>query len=146
MAFTGPALCNSWKRELFDYAGFKASGGDTFKAALYNNTATLTKATTAFPGNGVGGELAATGGYVQGGAALTNVDAVLSGDTAFPTFANVSWVTATFTTYGALVYNVTKSNKAVMVLDFGGAKIAIGGTFTIQWPVATASTAIIRLT
>jgi hypothetical protein len=123
----------------------KASGGDTLKCALYGTTATLTKATTAYA---TSGELSSSGtGYTTGGATMTGADAVLSGDTAYTDFADVAIGGATFTTYGALIYNSSKSNRAIMVLDFGGAQVVTGGgTFTIVFPTPAAGTAIITLT
>lgn len=145
MAFTGPALCNSWKKEIFQGDHLhKPSSGSTFKLALYDNTATLTKNTTVYT---TSGELAATGGYSTGGFAVTNIAPVLSGDTGYIDIVDLVIGGATFTTYGALLYNTSSGNKAVFVLDFGGAKVVTGGgTFTVVWPAPAAATAIITLT
>jgi hypothetical protein len=148
MAFTGSFFCTSAKKELaMAQHNFSASGGHAFKIALYDNTAALNAATTAYPGAGVGGELAAAGGYTQGGQALAaNIDPATTGTTAFWSWtANPQWVTATFTTYGALIYNFTNANKSVAVLDFGGAKPVSSGTFTIVLPTNDASNAILRI-
>jgi hypothetical protein len=84
-------------------------------------------------------------GYTAGGKALTNVDPVLSGTTGFVDFSNISWTSATFTARGALIYNSTNSNKAVVVLDFGGDKDVSNGTFSISFPTPSSTAAIIRI-
>lgn len=145
MAFTGSFMCTSFKKELATAThNFAASGGHTFKIALYDNSATLTAATTAYT---TSGELAATGGYTTAGNALaSNIDPATSSTTAFWSWsANPQWTSATFTAYGALIYNTSASNKAVAVLDFGGAKPVSSGTFTIVLPTNDASNAILRI-
>tara|TARA_Y100000289_G_C3856082_1_gene116085 strand:- start:266 stop:676 length:411 start_codon:yes stop_codon:yes gene_type:complete len=129
---------------------FKNSGGDTFKLALYaegsggksSTTATLGATTTAFTTTG---EVASSGTYATGGGSLTRVDPSTSGTTAFTDFADLSFTTATITAMGALIYNSSDSNKAVCVLDFTSNKTSTSGTFTIQFPTADASNAIIRI-
>ena len=129
---------------------FKNSGGDTFKLALYaegsggksSTTATLGASTTAFTTTG---EVASSGTYATGGGSLTRVDPTTSGTTAFTDFADLSFTTATITAMGALIYNSSDSNKAVCVLDFTSNKTSTSGTFTIQFPTADASNAIIRI-
>ena len=129
---------------------FKNSGGDTFKLALYaissggksSTTATLGATTTAFTTTG---EIASSGSYATGGGSLTRVDPTTSGTTAFTDFADLGFTTATITARGALIYNSSDSNKAVAALDFGGNKTSTSGTFTIQFPTANASNAIIRI-
>ena len=129
---------------------FKNSGGDTFKLALYaegsggksSTTATLGATTTAFTTTG---EVASSGTYATGGGSLTNVTPTTSGTTAFTDFADLSFTTATITAMGALIYNSSASNKAVCVLDFTSNKTSTSGTFTIQFPTADASNAIIRI-
>lgn len=129
---------------------FKNSGGDTFKLALYaegsggksSTTATLGATTTAFTTTG---EVASSGTYATGGGSLTRVDPTTSGTTAFTDFADLSFTTATITAMGALIYNSSDSNKAVCVLDFTSNKTSTSGTFTIQFPTADASNAIIRI-
>ncbi len=141
MAIT-QALCSSFKREIFEAThDFNASGGNTFKVALYTSSASLSAATTAYT---TSGEVTGTG-YTAGGNALTNVDPVLSGTTGFVDFSNISWTSATFTARGALIYNSTNSNKAVVVLDFGGDKDVSNGTFAISFPTPSSTAAIIRI-
>jgi len=144
MAFTGDKFCNSFKQELFEGVHDLQVAGNTYNMALYDNTAALTEATTAYPGAGAGGELAAGGNYTQGGNALTNLAPTLDTGVAICDFENEVWGTATFTAYGALIYKDT-TDEALIVLDFGGAKTATAGDFTVQFPVAAAATAIIRI-
>ena len=150
MAIT-TAMCSSFKKELLEAVhNFKLSGGDTFNLALYaigsggksSTTATLGAASTVFVTTG---EVASSGTYVTGGTALTRIDPSLDGTTGITDFADHSYTTATITARGALIYNDTDSNKAVCALDFGGNKTSTAGTFTIQFPAAAASTAIIRI-
>lgn len=145
------AMCTSFKKELMEGVhNFKNSGGDTFKLALYaegsggksSTTATLGATTTAFTTTG---EVASSGTYATGGGSLTRVDPTTSGTTAFTDFADLSFTTATITAMGALIYNSSDSNKAVCVLDFTSNKTSTSGTFTIQFPTADASNAIIRI-
>ena len=144
MAFTGNFMCTSFKVELMQGVhNFTASTGDAFKLALYNNSASFTAATTAYTATN---EVGASGSYSAGGGTLTNVTPISSGTTAFTDFADLSFTSATITAYGALIYNDTAAgNPAVCVLDFGGAKTSTAGTFTIIFPTADASNAIIRI-
>ena len=146
MAFTGSAVCNSFKTEVLQgIHNFSSSGGNAFKLALYTNSEALTKATTVYT---VSGEVASGGGYTTAGNALTSVTPALSTDTACCDFADTNWTSATITARGALIYNsdATPDNEqAVCVLDFGGDKTCTGGTFTIQFPTPDASDAILRL-
>jgi len=144
MAFTGDFFCTSFKQELFEGIHDLRVAGDTYNMALYDNTAALTAATASYPGAGVGGELAAAGNYTQGGNALTNIDPTVDGTTAICDFVDEVWATATFTAYGALIFKDT-TDEALIVCDFGGAKTATAGDFTVQFPVAAAATAIIRI-
>jgi hypothetical protein len=122
---------------------FTASTGNDFKLALYDNNASFTAATTAYTSSD---EVAASGSYAAGGGLLTNVTPTSSGTTAFTDFADLSFTTATITAFGALIYNDTAAgDPAVCVLDFGGAKTSTAGTFTIVFPVADATNAIIRI-
>ena len=143
MAFTGNFLCTSFKVELL--AGthnFTTGTGDTFKLALYDNSAAFTAATTAYT---VTNEVSGTG-YSAGGGTLTNVTPTSSGTTAFIDFADLTFSTATITAYGALIYNSSAAgNPAVCILDFGGAKTSTAGDFTIVFPTADSSTAIVRI-
>ena len=145
------AMCTSFKKELLEGVhNFKNSGGDTFKLALFaegtgaksSTTATLGATTTALVTTG---EVSSSGTYATGGGTLTRVDPTTSGTTAFTDFADLSFTTATITAMGALIYNSSDSNKAVAVLDFTSNKTSTAGTFTIQFPTADASNAIIRI-
>jgi hypothetical protein len=141
MAIT-QAMATSFKQELLQgIHDFTASTGDTFKIALYTSSATLDATTTAYStSNEVVGA-----GYTAGGNTLTSVTPTTSGTTAFTDFADTTWSTATITARGALIYNSSESDKAVAVLDFGGDKTSTTGDFTVIFPAATASDAIIRL-
>ena len=145
------AMCTSFKQELLvGTHNFTNSSGNTFKLALYaegsggksSTTATLGATTTAFTTTG---EVASSGTYATGGGSLTNVTPTTSGTTAFTDFDDLSFTTATITAMGALIYNDTNSDKAVCVLDFTSNKTSTSGTFTIQFPTADASNAIIRI-
>jgi hypothetical protein len=144
MAFTGNFMCTSFKVELMQAVhNFTASTGNTFKLALYDNTASFTAATTAYTATN---EVANSGTYSAGGGTLTNVTPVSTGTTAFTDFADLSFTTATITAFGALIYNDTAAgNPTVCVLDFGGAKTSTSGTFTIVFPTADSTSAIIRI-
>jgi hypothetical protein len=141
MAIT-QTMCTSFKGELLTAThNFTTSTGNVFKIALYTSAATLGATTTAYAAtNEVVGAA-----YVAGGNTLTNVTPTTSGTTGLTDFANTTWTTATITARGALVYNSSASNKAVIVLDFGGDKISTAGDFTIVFPAADASNAIIRI-
>lgn len=142
MAIT-QAVCNSFKTEVLTGThNFTASTGDTFKLALYTSAATLDKTTTAYTATN---EVGASGSYTAGGATLTSSTPTLSTDTAVCDFADVSFTTATITARGALIYNSSKSNKAVCVLDFGADKTSTSGTFTIVFPTPDAANAILRI-
>ena len=139
------AICTSFKQEiLVGTHNFTASTGDTFKIALYTSSATLGATTTAYSGTN---EITNDAGsaYSAGGNTLTSVTPTTSGTTAYCDFADTSWASATFTANGALIYNSSQSDKAVCVIAFGGDKTATNGTFTIQFPTADASSAIIRI-
>jgi hypothetical protein len=141
MAIT-QAMCTSFKQELLTGThNFTNGTGDTFKIALFTSSATLGAATTAYS---VTNEVSGTG-YTAGGNTLTNVTPSTSGTTAFTDFADTTWSSATITARGALIYNSTDSDKAVVVLDFGSDKTSTNGDFTIQFPTADASNAIIRI-
>ncbi len=141
MAIT-QAMCTSFKKELLEGVhNFKNSGGSTFKLALFTSSATLGAATTAYATTN---EVTGTG-YSAGGLALTRVDPSTSGTTALTDFADLTFSTATITANGAVIYNSSASDKAVIVLAFGGDKTSTAGDFTIQFPTADASNAIIRI-
>jgi hypothetical protein len=137
-------MCTSFKVELMKAVhNFTASTGNTFKLALYDNSASFTAATTAYTATN---EVANSGTYSAGGGALTNVTPTSSGTTAFTDFADLSFTSATITAYGALIYNDSAAgDPTVCVLDFGGAKTSTNGTFTIIFPTADSTSAIIRI-
>lgn len=144
MAFTGNFMCTSFKVELMRAVhNFTTGTGNTFKLALYDNSASFTAATTAYTATN---EVANSGTYSAGGGTLTNVTPTSSGTTAFTDFADLSFTSATITAYGALIYNDTAAgDPSVCVLDFGGAKTSTNGTFTIIFPTADSTSAIIRI-
>ena len=144
MAFTGNFMCTSFKQELLvGTHNFTTSTGDTFKLALYTNTASFTAATTAYTATN---EVANSGSYSAGGGSLTNVTPTTSGTTGFTDFDDLEFTTATITARGALIYNSSAAgNPTVCVLDFGSDKTSTSGTFTVQFPTADSSNAIIRI-
>ena len=144
MAITS-AICNSFKQELLvGTHNFTATTGDTFKLALYTSSATLGAGTTAFSTTN---EITNSSGtaYTSGGATLTSITPTTDSTTAVCDFTNVSFTDASFTANGALIYNSSQSNKAVAVIAFGSDKTVTSGTFTIEFPAADATNAIIRL-
>lgn len=141
------AMCTSFKDQLLEGVhDFRSSGGDTFKLALYTSSANLDATTTAYTSSN---EVANSGTYSAGGGTLTNVSPTTTGTTAFTDFNDLSFTSATITARGALIYNTTPAhtftNPSVAVLDFGSDKTSTDGTFTIQFPTADASNAIIRI-
>lgn len=146
MAIT-QAMCTSFKQELLQAQhDFTTSTGHSFKLALYTSSATLGATTTDYS---VTNEASGTG-YSAGGGALTNVTPTTSGTTAFTDFDDLTFSTATITANGALIYNTTTgggsgTTDSVVVLAFGGDKTSTAGDFTIQFPTADASNAIIRI-
>ena len=163
MAITS-AICNSFKSEILQgghclNASGSTAAGNTIKCALYSsNTAALSKSTTQWT---VASDPSATPtstyevsttstNYASGGQALTNIDVTLATDTAVCDFANSSWTSASFTARGLLLYNTTAitgftTNRSILAINFGGDKTVTSGTFTIEFPAAGASTAIIQL-
>ena len=149
MAITS-AVCTSFKVELLKGEhNFTASTGDTFKIALFTSSATLGASTTAYS---TSNEITNTSGtaYTAGGASLTSVTPTSSGTTAYCDFADVSWTSASFTANGCLIYNTTtgtgsSTTDAICAVAFGGDKTVSSGTFTIQFPTADASDAILRI-
>jgi hypothetical protein len=140
------AMCTSFKQELLEGQHDFRSGGHTFKLALFTSSATLDATTTDYS---VTNEVSGTG-YSAGGGALTNVNPATSGTTAFTDFNDLTFSTATITANGAVIYNTTTgggsgTTDAVVVLAFGGDKTSTAGDFTIQFPTADASNAIIRI-
>jgi hypothetical protein len=148
MAFTGNFMATSFKQELLQAKhDFTASTGDTFKLALYTNSASFTAATTDYT---VTNEVANSGSYTAGGGTLTKVTPTTSGTTAFTDFSDLTFTTATITARGALIYNTTAGSgtgttNVVVVLDFGSDKTSTAGDFTIVFPTADASNALIRI-
>ena len=143
MAFSGNFMCTSFKKEILEAVhNFKNSGGSTFKIALYTNSASFNAATTAYT---TSNEVTGTG-YTAGGNTLTRVDPTSSGTTAFTDFADTTWSSSTITARGALIYNDSAAgDPAVIVLDFGADKTSTNGDFTVVFPTADASNAIIRI-
>ena len=163
MAITS-AICNSFKEEILQGGQcLNASGstpaGNTLKIALYSaNDAVLSKSTTAYaaPADATADptstyEVTTTGsGYTGGGNTLTNIDPTLATDTAICDFSDTNWTSATFTARGCLMYNTTAitgftTNRSILAINFGGDKTVTSGTFTIEFPAAAASTAIIQI-
>lgn len=143
MAFSGNYMCTSFKTELMTGThNFTASTGNTFKLALYDNSASFTAATTAYTtSNEISGS-----GYSAGGGTLTNITPTSSSTTAFTDFDDLTFSTATITARGALIYNDTAAgDPSIVVLDFGGDKTSTAGDFKIVMPTADASNALIRI-
>ena len=143
MPFSGNYMCTSFKKELLEAVhNFKSSGGSTFKLALYNNSAAFNAATTAYT---TSNEISGTG-YTAGGDSLVRQDPTIGGTTAFTDFSDLTFSSATITARGALIYNSSAAgDPAVVVLDFGGDKSSTNGDFTVVFPTADASNAIIRI-
>ena len=143
MAIT-QAMCTSFKKELLEAKhNFLNSGGNTFKIPLYTSSASLGAATTAYT---TSNEHASSGNYTAKGNTLTRVDPSTSGTTALTDFADTTWASSTITARGAMIFNETVSgDTSVLILDFGADKSSSSGDFTIQFPTASSSTAIIRI-
>ena len=142
MAIT-QAMCTSFKKELMEAVhNFKNSGGSTFNLALYTSSATLAADTTAYT---TSNEVSGTN-YSAKGVALTRVDPSTSGTTALTDFSDLTFSSATITARGALIFNEdTTGDTSVCVLDFGADKSSSSGDFTIVFPTADSSNAIIRI-
>jgi hypothetical protein len=140
------AICNTFKKEILTAVhNFTASSGNTFNLALYTSSASMGASTTAYS---TSNEITNTSGsaYSAKGKALTSVTPVLDGSTAVCDFANISWTSASFTANGCLIFNDTASgDPGVCVIAFGGDKTVTSGTFTIEFPAAAASTAIVAI-
>ena len=147
MAFSGNYMCTSFKQELLVGShNFTASSGDTFKLAMYTNSASFDASTTDYTATN---EVSGTG-YSAGGGTLTNVTPTTSGTTALTDFADLTFSSSTITARGALIYNTTTgggsgTTDSIVVLDFGADKSSSAGDFTIVFPTADASNAIIRI-
>ena len=146
MAITANAITNSFKEDLLQGTQvFAAGAGNTFKLALYTSAATIGADTTSYA-VGTAGQVPDTGQYAAGGGALVTALVSLNGTTAFVDFTDLSFTGVTLTARGALIYNDTQAgDPSVCVLDFGGDKTATAGTFTIQFPTANDTQAIIRI-
>lgn len=141
MAIT-QALCNSFKQELL--AMTPHTPADVYKIALYTSAATLSKSTTAYA---AANEVGESGTYVAGGQALSGFSVTLDGDVAILDWTvNPKWTAATITARGALIYNSSRANKAVAVLDFGGDITSTSSTFDVTLPAPAAATGLIRIT
>tara|TARA_R110002049_G_scaffold49088_1_gene140833 strand:- start:488 stop:937 length:450 start_codon:yes stop_codon:yes gene_type:complete len=148
MAFSGNFMCTSFKKELLEGGhNFLNSGGDTFKLALYTNSASFNAATTGYTNTN---EVGNSGSYSAGGGNLTRINPTTGGTTAFTDFDDLTFTSATITARGALVYNSTEgagsnTTNTVVVLDFGADKASTNGDFKIVMPAADASNALIRI-
>jgi hypothetical protein len=138
MAITS-AVCNSFKQQCM--LGEHDLDTDVLKIALFTDAATLGASTTAYS---TSNEVVGTG-YTAGGETISGVTVTLDGSVAIVDFADVTWTAASFTARGALIYNSSKSNKAVAVFDFGSNRTASDGDFVVVVPAAAAATAVIRL-
>ena len=136
-------VCTSFKSELLSGVHDFATAGDTFKLSLYTSSSTINNASTTI--YTTSDEVADSGSYSAGGGSLANQAVSTDGTTDIVDFDDLSFTSATITARYALIYNSTDSNKAVCVLDFGSDQTSTSGTFTIQFPSAGASTAIIRV-
>jgi hypothetical protein len=147
MAFTGNYMCTSFKQQILEAVhDFRASGGDIFKLALYTNSASFTAGTSAYTATN---EVPNSGSYAAGGGSLTNITPTTSGTTALTDFADLTFTNTTITARGAMIYNSTPTHTytdpSVVILDFGSDKTSTTGDFTIVFPTANATDAIIRI-
>lgn len=133
------AVCNSFKQELL--GGIHDLDTDVIKIALYTSAATLGASTTVYSSS----DEVVGANYVAGGNTLSGAAISLDGSVAIVDFSDTTWSNATITARGALIYNSSKSNKAIAVIDFGGDKISTSGDFTVVFPAATGTNAIIRI-
>ena len=140
MAITS-AICNSFKQQLLIEGHNLTNGADSIKLALYTSSATLGAGTTVYVTTG---QSSGTN-YSAGGSALTNVTPALAGSVAVCDFSDLTFGTATVTARGCLLYNSTNGNKAIAAIDFGADKTSTAGDFTVVFPSASSSAAIIRL-
>lgn len=147
MPFSGNYLCTSFKQQLLEGVhDFRPGGTSTFKIALYTNAATFDASTTQYTALN---EIAPTGTYVAGGGTLTKIAPTVFGTTAFADFDDITFLGATITARGALIYNATPlhtyTNPAVAVLDFGEDRSVVSNNFTVVFPLATAVAALVRI-
>lgn len=143
MAIT-QAMCTSFKKALLDgEMDFSSNTAQTFKIALYTSSANLSASTTAYSTTN---EVGSGNGYTAGGETLSSVTVATSGTTAYLDFADVTWSNASITAAGALIYKADgATNPAIAVLSFGSDQTSTAGTFTVQFPAANASDAIVRI-
>ena len=143
MAFTGNYMCTSFKVEILKAVhNFTNSTGNTFRCAMYTNSATFTAATTAYTASN---EVTGTA-YVAKGNALVNVTPTSTSTTAFTDFSDTTWSSSTITARGAMIYNDSASgDPSVVILDFGSDKSSSSGDFTIVFPTGDSTSAIIRI-
>ena len=143
MAFTGNYMCTSFKVELLKAVhNFTNSTGNTFRCAMYTNSASFTAATTAYTASN---EVTGTA-YVAKGNALVNVTPTSTSTTAFTDFSDTTWSSSTITARGAMIYNDSATgDPSVVILDFGSDKSSSSGDFTIVFPTADSTSAIIRI-
>lgn len=134
-------MCTSFKQELLQAGHNFSSGGNNFRLALFDSTATMNATTTTYSG---ANETTGTG-YTAGGKVLTNVDPTTSGTTAFTDFGDLVWTASTFSARGAQIFNNSNGNKSVSVHDFGATVSVVSGNLTVSFPAANASDAILRL-
>ena len=148
MAIT-QAVCNSFKVEILKgLHNFTATTGNTFKLALFDSEASLNASTTAYATSA--DEVGDSGTYSEGGGQLTSVTPVLSSSTAVCDFDDISFTSATISAQAAVIYNSSSvsgltTNASVCILDFGGVKSSTAGTFTITFPAAESTAAILRI-
>ena len=143
MAFTGNFMCTSFKVEILKAVhNFTNSTGNTFRCAMYTNSASFTAATTAYTASN---EVTGTA-YVAKGNTLVNVTPVSTSTTAFTDFSDTTWSSSTITARGAMIYNDSATaDPSVVILDFGSDKSSSSGDFTIVFPTADSTSAIIRI-
>lgn len=141
MAIT-TAMSTSFKQELMTATHNFATGGNNFKVALFDATATMDATTTAYA---VTNEVVGTG-YTPGGKVLTNIPPAIGGTTAFVSFSDLVWTGSTFTARGAQIYNADKANRSVGTFDFGVNIPVVSGNFTLTFPTANATAAVLRIT
>ena len=142
MAITTSSITSSFKRQVVGGVQNIASGGNTLKLALYTDTAVIGPRLASYTTTG---EVGNSGDYAAKGKSLVGQTTSLSGTTAIADFTDLSYLTATISAMGALIYNSTAANKSIAVLDFTTVKTSTAGTFTIQFPNYTDTLAIIRL-
>lgn len=143
MAFTGNFMCTSFKVEILKAVhNFTNSTGNTFRCAMYTNSASFTAATTAYTATN---EVTGTA-YVAKGNALVNVTPTSTSTTAFTDFSDTTWSSSTITARGAMIFNDTAAgDPSVVILDFGSDKSSSSGDFTIVFPTGDSTSAIIRI-